>query len=113
MNRHLFFHKVDDAVAAVFGKFPAVGIRKPEDISGIFNHTDLHAEANAKVRYIILSRIPAGGDHALDSAVAETARHQNSVDAAEDFTDIFICNFLGVCPHDLNISVIGIDRYES
>ena len=108
LDCHLLFHEVDDTVAAVFGEFPAVGVMKPKNISCIFDDADLHAEADAQIRYIVLSRISAGSNHSLDSAVAETARNQNSVYASQHFIDIFIGNLLRVDPQNFHISVICI-----
>src|SRR6516225_9233849 len=50
-----------------------------DHIASKLNASRLHSKANAKIRNLLLTRISARDQHALDAALAESAWHKNSV----------------------------------
>ena len=57
----------------------AVGIRQPCHVARVFDHGQLHAQADAQERHLVLAGKLDGPDLALDTALAEAARHQDGV----------------------------------
>ena len=50
-----------------------------ENVSCIFNNRQLHAEAETKVRNLVLAGIACGKDHSLDTAQTESAGNKDTV----------------------------------
>ncbi len=65
---------------------------KPQHIAGKFYHCALHAQANTKKRNLVFTHIPNGFNFALQSALAESRRHEYTVKVAQDmlFTDSLV-----------------------
>ncbi len=61
----------------------AVGVLEPEHVAAVFDDRELHAEADAEVRNLVLAREAHGGDLAFDAALAEAAGHEDGVHARE------------------------------
>ena len=57
---------------------------------------DLQAEAEAQVGNLLRARIAGGEDLALDAAHAEAARHEDAVEAGEEFRRAVLLDFLRV-----------------
>ena len=55
---------------------------------GIFDHADLHTQADAQIRHPVLPGIPGRQDHAVHAPVAKAARDENPIAAAELRPDI-------------------------
>ena len=53
------------------------------DVAGEFDDGQLHAEADAEVRHLVLAGIADGGDLAFGTAPAETAGDQDGIDTLE------------------------------
>ena len=65
-----------------FGEeFRGVGVGIPQNIAGKFDDGDLHAEADAKIRHVMLAGIFAGEDFSFDPPAAEAAGDEDAVGA--------------------------------
>ena len=62
-------------------------------ISGELDDCQLHAEANAKVRHLILAGIANRGDLAFGAAATEATRDQDGIDALQETTAILLNAF--------------------
>jgi hypothetical protein len=56
---------------------------RPGLVARVLDRRDLHAEADAEVRNAVLAGELRGEDLALDAALAEAARHQDRIEAAQ------------------------------
>ena len=61
------------------GELGAVGIRQARHVARVFDHGQLHAQADAQEGHLVLAGELDGPDLALDAALAEAARHQDGV----------------------------------
>ena len=82
-NAALVGHQVDDGVGRVRIELGAVGPVGGEHMAGEFDTHDLHAQAEAKIRDVVLAGIAGGDNLALDAAIAEAARHYNAVGSCQ------------------------------
>ena len=94
------------------GKFSAVGVGPPGHMPGIFNDGDLHAQADAEIRHVVLPGVLCCQDHALDTTVAEAAGHQNAGAISQHPANVFRRQALGVHPFDIHPGVAGRPRME-
>ena len=74
-------------------------------MAGEFNDGQLHAEAEAEVRDVVLAGVLDCDDHSLNAAVAEAAGDENSVDILEKERGCVIRDILGLDPLDMNVRV--------
>ena len=63
----------------VFGSFDTVCIVESAYVTCKFNDGYLHAEAETKVRNLVLAGIACGKDHSLDTAQTESAGNKDTV----------------------------------
>ena len=61
----------------------AVRAGQAGDVARELDRRDLHAQADAEVRHLVLARVADRRDLAFDAALAEAARHQDRVDLRE------------------------------
>ena len=73
---------VDHAVRRGRIELGGVGVFEAAHVARELDHHRLHAQADAEVRHLVLAREADGVDHALDAALAESARDQNAVVAS-------------------------------
>ena len=99
----LIGHEIDDEMGAFLIEFAAVRVLIAEDMTGVFDDADLHAEANAEIRELMLSRILTGGDHPLDAPVAEAAGDEDAGAILENFRGILLREFIALHPLDLDL----------
>ena len=88
----------------VLGRVDGVGA---EHGAGRFDDHGVHAVAEAQVRDVVLARVLGRGDLALEAALAEAARHDDRVDAAQLTGDVVVVDLLGLNPEDLDSRVEG------
>ena len=74
----------------------------------VFDHHDLHAQADAEVRQVLFPRVAAGGDHAFDAPAAETAGHQDAVQAGQDALGVGFGHALGIDPVDVHLRALHV-----
>src|SRR5204862_5208561 len=67
----------------------------------------LQAEAEAEVGDLVVAGIVRGEDLALDAAMAEAARHQDSRGALEPAVQVLLRERLAVDPADLRVDAMG------
>src|SRR5437868_5700036 len=78
--------------------FSGVGVLKPNDVAGKFDHGALQTEADAEKWDAALAGVTDGLDLARNAAVAKTAGDQQAIDAAQHpfgpfALDVFALNF--------------------
>ena len=98
-------HQIDDLMLGLV-KFAGGGVGIAEDVSCKLNDGDLHSQADAEVRDIMLPGVLNGADLSLDSTVSEAAGNQDSVHVRKDLTGVFRGYRLGV--HPLHLYLGGV-----
>ena len=94
---------MDDRVHGVRVHLDAVCVVVTENVSCIFNNRQLHAEAEAEERNLVLSCISNRCDHAFDTAVSESARYQNTVHIAQILCHVLLGYQLGIHPFQVYV----------
>ena len=74
---------IDDAIGRGGIELGGVGVLQSAHVAREFDHHGLHAEADSEIRNFVLARITDGGDHALHSALSESAGDQDAVELLE------------------------------
>ncbi len=74
-----FGNQGHNRVFTVWHKFRRVGVFHTRYIAREFNQRNLHTQANAQIRNIVLTRVARGGDLTFHTAVAEAARDKDSI----------------------------------
>ena len=103
-------HEVDDLVLPDLVELAGIRVLDAADVARVFDDGDLHAEADAEVRHIVLARILCREDHALDAAVTEPAGHEDAVAAGEHRRRVLRRDPFGVDPVDLDARAVLIAR---
>ena len=98
----LIGHEVDDGMLAFGVELRGVRVLDPENVAGIFDDRDLHPEADAEVRNIVLAGITAGKHLAFDPSSAESAGDDYAVRAVQSRRHILFGERFGVHPIDLD-----------
>src|SRR6266581_6304625 len=83
-------HERDHRVRRVAVKFRAVRAREADDVSREFDHRELHTQANAEIRNLVLARVLDRLHHAFHTALAETARNEYRVHPLQERADAFL-----------------------
>lgn len=78
-------HEVDDRIGSVGDEFGGVCVFHAAYVSGEFNDSALHAEAESEEGDVVHPGIADGGNLAFDAAVAEAAGDDDAVDVFIDF----------------------------
>ena len=76
------------------------------DVAGELGDGDVHAEADAEVRDLVLARDAAGEDLALPAARAEAAGHEHAVDARQLGARLLERHVLGVDPAHVDAAAV-------
>ena len=79
---HPFRHQTNDRILAR-SELCGVGAGKIGEVPRRLNHRHLHAEADAEIRHLTLTREARRLDLALGAALTEAAGHQDPVHAIE------------------------------
>src|ERR1039457_7353584 len=80
-----FFHPtqlaqlVNDAVRRCRIELAGVGLLQPAHMTGKFNARRLHAQTDPEEWHLVFARVLNAFQHAFDTALAKTARHQDSI----------------------------------
>ena len=101
-------HKVDNLVLTQLVKLTGVCVPHTENISRVFNHGNLHTEADAKIRDILFSCIFCRQDHTFDSTAAETSGHKYTVKVCQLFIGVFCRDFFRIDPVYADMSIVII-----
>ena len=86
----------DHGFLAAIAPFGAAGIFDAEDVTRVFDDSELHAEADAEVGDAVFARVLHGADFAADAAVTEASRYDDTVHTFQQ-------------RHALPVQVFGID----
>ena len=103
----LLRHQVDDRMLRVRIELRRVGICPAEHIPCELDDRDLHTEADAEVRNLMLTRVLCRHDHPLDSTGTETARNQDAIDPGKQRLRTGLLELLGIHPADLHLRTIS------
>src|SRR6266403_2244430 len=105
-ERPLLGQEIDHEVRRAGGELGRVGALQAAHGPCELDHGTLHAEADAEVRHALLARVAYRLDLALDAAVAEAPRHQNTVDVGEVGGGAVALDVLGVHPDDVDLRLV-------
>ena len=103
-------HEVDDLVFAQFVELAGIRVGDPGGVAGIFDHSDLHSQADAEIGYPMLPGVFRRQDHAVDPPLTEAAGDDDAVQRAQNRLRIAFRNGLGVDPADVHLSPQSIAR---
>src|SRR5207237_1637470 len=78
-----------------------------DEIARGLDHGHLHAEADAEIRHVALSRELRRADLALGAALAESAGHQDAVDVLEEWRWILVLEYLALDPVEIDLHLVG------
>src|SRR5699024_2017793 len=100
-------HEVDDLVGALRVELAGVRARKARRVPRELDYRRLHAQADAEVRQVPLTRVPRRGEHTLRSAQAEAPGDDDAVPVREQALAFGLFELLGVYPGYLSARVLG------
>ena len=107
LNALLVRHQVNDVVLALGRKFAGVGVGVAQYVAGVLHDHDLHAQADAEIGHVVLTRVLRSLDHALDAAVTKAARHNDAVHVAQLVGAAgLVDEMLTVDPLDLDLALV-------
>ena len=106
----LLLHDVDHGMRRLLVKFRAVGAAEAQDVAGKFHDGHLQAETKPVIRHAMLPGIAGRGDLAFDPPLAEAARHENAVQAAEGGQAALGLERLGIDADDVHLGIVGDAR---
>ena len=93
----------------MFGGFVELGgVRAAEiaDVAREFDGGDLHAEADAEIRDVVLACILGGIDFAFDATITETTGNEDAIDVTDDLGGDLILHGLGIDLDDLYFGIV-------
>ena len=85
-----------------------VGAREVRAVPGVLDYGNLHAQAYAEVRNMVLPGVLRGQDHAFDAAASESAGDDHPLEGAEGALNILFRQGFGVNPGDFHPGVQGV-----
>src|SRR6516165_12369558 len=88
-------------------EFGRIGVGETADIARVFDHQGLHAEADAEIGDLPLTRVTDGVQHAVDAAPAETPRNQDAVVGIQLALPAFAGHALGLDPMYVDFEFMG------
>src|SRR6266699_1963711 len=77
-------HEGDHRVRRVTVEFRAVRAREPDDVACKLDHRELHAQADAEIRDLVLARVLDRLHHAFDAPLAEASGDEYRVHAFQE-----------------------------
>ena len=101
--RTLLRQKINHLMRAHLIKFAGIRIRDPADVTGKFNHGNLHAKTYAQIGNVVFPAIPAGFNLSFHAAVAESARNHNAVAAPDQLRNVGRVDRLGINPFNVHV----------
>ena len=91
----------------VLAEFCAMSVGQAGHVPRVFNYSNLHTQADAKVRHLVLTGILNRADLAFHAALTETARHQNRVGIGQR-TGAITLDVFGIDVVDIDLGA-GLD----
>ena len=79
----------------------------PSEVARRLDHGELHAEADAEERHVVLAGEAGGVDHALRAALAEAAGNEDAVDPVEARRRVAVLQRLGLDPVEVDLDRVG------
>src|SRR6266581_3324109 len=89
-------HERDHRVRRVAVEFRAVRAREADDVSREFDHRELHAQANAEIRDLVLARVLDRLHHAFNAPLAEAPGDKYRVHAFQQRADAVLLDRLRI-----------------
>ena len=108
----LIGHEVDDGIFPVGNKFGRVGLFHVAHVSGKFDNSALHTEAEPKEGNFIFTGITNSVDFPLYTAVAKAAGDDDTINTGKYFIQIrlFFFKDFGIDPADVHLGPHGVSR---
>ena len=88
-----FGHQRDHRMRRVGVELGAVGVGEAATCARVLDHRELHAQADAEIRDLVLARVADRLDLAFDAALAEPARHEHRVHALQAIDAVALDRF--------------------
>ena len=88
----------DNRIRCVAVVLTGIGLGETSHVAGEIDHRRMHAVADAEVRHATFPRVSGGQNLSLETALAETARHQDRVDARQRLGGTVGLDLLGIDP---------------
>ena len=89
-------------------KFARIGIRKTQLMAGVFNDSNLHAQADAQIRQIVFPTKSCRHDFPFDAPVSETARYDDTLTVCQNVFHIPFVDCFGVDPLDVHEGFVPV-----
>ena len=99
-------HKADHRLRSR-AELGRVGFLDAAQIARSLDNRHLHAEADTEIRNVALARKARRLDLAFGAALAEAARHQNAVDLFEERRRVFVLEYVGFDPVEIDLDLVG------
>ena len=103
----MFRHQVDHRVLGLRVEFHGICIGIAEHMPRIFDHSQLHSQADPQKRDFLFARIPDRLNFPLYAALSKAAGDQNAIGIPKDFRHICKRNLLGIHPLDLDLHFVS------
>ncbi|SCH06300.1 Uncharacterised protein [uncultured Clostridium sp.] len=103
----LIRHQMNHRMRGIGIQLHTVGVLISDDMAGKLHNGHLHTQAQPQERNIIFTGIADGADLTLDTAIAEAARHQNTVHIGQILRRIGVVDQLGIHPFQIYHRVAG------
>src|SRR5467141_2067449 len=99
-----FGHERDHRVRRVAVEFRAVRAREPDDVARKLDHRELHAQADAEIRDLVLARVLDRLHHAFDAPLAEAPGNEYRVHAFQERADAFLLDGFRIHVADVDLA---------
>ena len=106
----LLVHNRDDGIERVVVKFRAVRAVEPENVAGVFDDRNLHAETYSEIGNLVFARIFCRQNLALNAPVAEAPGDEDAVDAIEVRRRAVLLDTFGIDAQNLYLAVVADAR---
>ena len=103
----LILHEVDYGMLCVEIHLCGMGIRPAEDVTGVFDNRNLHAEADAEIREHMFPCIARSDHHAVNAPFAEASGNEYAVDILKYLLRTAALDILSGNPFDIDPCIIG------
>lgn len=109
----LLFLKADDRILRGLVELGGIRFRQSAHIAGELDGRDLHAETDAEIRDVVLTRVFRGEDLALGATVAEAAGNEDTIHVTDDRLRAVVLDGLRLHADDVHLRVVvrtGVDE---
>ena len=97
----LIRQEVDDLVRRILIEFFGVGAFHVSNVSGKFDHSHLHAQADPQIGQIVFPAVFCRHDHSFNAAPSKAAGNDDAIEPLQLFCGVFFFNCFRIDPLDL------------